>query len=131
LPSLYAGFTFLYPINDRQNEHLWLVATNPNEDELVVVVNITTLRGAKDQTIVLQSGEHEFIKHDSCVNYAMAEVLSIEKLHARLGSGRAKRHSDMNADLTALVLSGFTASPFTKNRIVDFIRNYKGKGLGG
>ena len=118
-------------MNDtHQIEHLWVVATNPNEDELVAVVNITTLRGAKDQTVVLRSGEHRFIKHDSCVNYTMAEIVKVEKLQERFGSGMAKRHSDMTANLTALVLGGFTASPFTKNRIVDFIRNYKGRGLG-
>ena len=116
--------------DDLQIEHLWVVATNPNEDELVAVVNITTLRGAKDQTVVLRSGEHQFVKHDSCVNYTMAEIVKVEKLQERFGSGRAKRHSDMTANLTALVLGGFTASPFTKNRIVDFIRKYKLRGLG-
>ena len=90
LHSIYAGLTFLFPMNDtHQIEHLWVVATNPDKDELVAVVNITTLQGAKDQTVVLRSGEHQFVKHDSCVNYTMAEIVKVEKLQERFGSGRA------------------------------------------
>ena len=116
--------------DDRQIEHLWVVATNPDENELVAVVNITTLRGAKDQTVVLQRGEHLFIKHDSCVNYSRAEIFEVEKLQEHFVSGRAKLQSDMTPSLTALVLGGFTASPFTRNRIFGFIRNYMAGKLG-
>ncbi len=120
-----AGQTFLFPLNDHAIEHLWIVATNPNTDGLVAVVNLTSLKGAKDQTVVFRKGEHPFIKWDTSVNYALADLVQVSKLEQYVNSGRAKLREDLPSNLVALLLDGFTASDFTKNRVVAFIRLYK------
>src|ERR1035438_10358093 len=50
--------------------HLWIIATEPVTDtQLCVIVNVTTLRNSRDQTVMLRKGDHPFITHDSAIFY--------------------------------------------------------------
>jgi hypothetical protein len=118
-----AGQTFLFPLNDEnQREHLWIIATEPNREELFAVASFTSLRGAKDQTVILRAGEHPFLKWDTCISYGQAEIMSVEKLRAHLQGGRARMHVDATQAVLQLILGGFSASDFTKNRVREFVR---------
>jgi hypothetical protein len=48
--------------------------------------------------------------------------MSVEKLQAHLQCGRARMHMDATPAVLQLVLGGFSASNFTKNRVRDFVR---------
>jgi hypothetical protein len=90
----HAGQTFLYPLNDdSQTEHLWIIATEPNAEQAFATVSFTSLRGAKDPTVTLLKGEHPFLKWDTCISYAQAEIVTEKKLQAHLDYGRAKMHA--------------------------------------
>jgi hypothetical protein len=41
----------------QQTPHLWIVATAPGSDGLFAIVSLTSLKGSKDQTFILRSGE--------------------------------------------------------------------------
>ncbi len=121
----YAGQTFLYPLDESSKEHLWVIATDPGPDDLFVIVSLTTLREAKDQTVVFRKDEHQFLKHDTCVCYGLAEMTDSTKLQSFLDRKSARMYKDLAPTLLALLLDGFAASDFTKNRIRDFVRSYK------
>jgi hypothetical protein len=104
---------------------LWVVATNPDSDGLVAIVSLTSLKGAKDQTVVIHAGEHPFVKWETCALYALAEVTSIDKLCEYIDCGLARMHYDVSNQLLALILDGFTASDYTKNRVRRFVKEYK------
>ena len=72
--SFHAGDTFLYPLNQPSKEHLWVVATQPDAEGRFVITYLNSLRGSKDQTVILFAREHEFVRHDTCVNYAVAQL---------------------------------------------------------
>jgi hypothetical protein len=121
--TFHAGQTFLFPLNDEnQREHLWIVATEPNREGLFAIASFTSLRGAKDQTVIFRAAEHPFLKWDTCISYAQAEIMSVEKLQAHLQGGRARMHVDATQAVLQLILAGFSASDFTKNRVRDFVR---------
>lgn len=121
-----AGQTYLFPLNDEtRREHLWVIATEPNADGLFVTVSFTSLRGAKDQTIILRKAEHPFVKWDTCVLYALAEISSSDILQAHVDCGSAKFHHNVSDVVLRLILDGFTASDFTKNRVREFVKAYK------
>jgi hypothetical protein len=123
-----AGQTFVYPLNDEApREHLWIIATEPNSECLFAVTSFTSLKGAKDQTVILRKDEHPFLKWDTCISYAQAEIMSIEQLDGYIQCGLARLHKNATLELCQLVLDGFTASDATKNRIRNFIREYRGK----
>jgi len=121
-----SGQTFLFPLNDEnQREHLWIIATEPDREDLFAIASFTSLKGAKDQTVILQRAEHPFLKWDTCISYAQAEIMSIEKLQAHVQCGRAKMHCDASPAILKLVLEGFSASDFTKNRVRDFVIDHR------
>ncbi len=73
-----AGDTFLRNDSDR---HLWVVLSDPARDPSnVLLVNMTTLTGTKEKACILNAGDHPWITHETCINYADAIVGSLEKL---------------------------------------------------
>jgi hypothetical protein len=122
--SISAGNTFLYDLK-RDPAHLWVIATDPDEENRFLIVSLTSLKGSKDQTVILHGGDHEFIKWSTCVAYAQSDLMSAERLQELIACGNAKMHADMKPSCTTLILDGFLASDFTKKRIVEFVRQYK------
>ena len=120
-----AGQCFLFPLGEYETAHLWVIATEPNQDGQFAIVSFTSLKGSKDQTVVLRNGEHPFIKHDTCVSYSAADITDSSVLANLLSCGEARLHSNLTADLLRLVQDGFSASDFTKKRIVEFIKKHR------
>jgi hypothetical protein len=73
----------------------------------MVTVSSTSLKGAKDQTVILRRAEHPFLKWDTCVVYAQAEILGADKLLGHILSGAAKMHKDAAPAMLKLVIDGF------------------------
>lgn len=69
--------------------------------------------------------EHPFLKWDTCISYALAEIVTAQKLQTYLEQGRARMHAPATPAVLRLILDGFLASDFTKNRVRDFVRQYK------
>jgi hypothetical protein len=112
-------------LGEARKSHLWVVATEPNQEGHVCTVSFTSLRGAKDQTVILLKHEHTFVKWDTSIAYALAEITTCDAIQDRLDCGLAKIHTDLDAAIVKLILDGFIASDFTKNRIRDFVKAYR------
>ena len=96
--AFHAGQTFHYPLRSPAKAHLWIIATGPSAQAgSFAAVSLTSLRGAKDQTVILRQGEHPFIKWDTCVAYALAEIITVEHLEARLSKGAARMDLPVSA----------------------------------
>jgi hypothetical protein len=121
---LIAGHTFLYDLKDA-TPHLWIVSSNPDGEGNFLVVSLTSLKGNKDQTVMLHGGEHPFLKWGTCAAYIHADIMTVERLQALISSGNAKMKEPLADDKTKLILDGFTASDFTKKRVREFARAYK------
>ena len=120
--SFVAGETFLFPLGTRETPHLWIVSTTADADGRFAIVSLTSLKGSKDQTVILRAGEHPFIRWDTCVAYALAELTSSEQLEDLINRGTAQRQAPLRSDLLRLIVDGFLGSDFTKKRISDFVR---------
>src|SRR5437870_13222063 len=80
-----AGTTFLRADSDR---HLWIVISDPAVDPgQVLIVNLTTLDERKEKVCLLHVGEHPWVRHETCVNYADAVVTTVSKLLAAKDAG--------------------------------------------
>ncbi len=73
--NLRPGSTILLPgtHHDPDKRHLCIVLTDPETagGSQTLYVPIITVRGKYDRTCILKDGDHRFIKHTSCVHYAM------------------------------------------------------------
>src|SRR5271169_5201023 len=95
-----AGDTYLIALaRTKSISHLWIVVTDPNATGQVVIVSVTTLRHNADQTVVLQNGEHPFIRHQSSVFFGDALFVEADRLRQWCGAGIAEAQASCHADL--------------------------------
>jgi hypothetical protein len=88
----------------------------------VVAVMLRTVTRFTDPTLVLKSGDHPFIRHDSAVHFSSARWLAVQALLAAMRVGNCHLKEDMSRDLLARVRAGLLESPFTVNVLRDQCR---------
>ena len=122
-----AGDTFLRPARSTHNEkqHLWIVITDPNTENKVLIVNITSLKSWQDQTVILNRGEHPFITEPSCVFYREAEIVDNSKLDQAESMGAIAKRECCSESVINLIRSGVVASPQTRRVIKKFFSDFK------
>ena len=104
--------------------HLWIAVTQPDaQTHLCAIVNVTTLRNSKDQTIILRPGDHPFIRHDSAIFYGDAMIVDARRLEAEIAAGLALRRETCSQATLKLVQDGVLASSFTRMKVVRFCRD--------
>jgi hypothetical protein len=105
------GETFFFP---ESNAHLWIVASNPAKDlQNVLLVNVTTYDPAdrfKENACLLSHGDHAFIKHCSCINYADSRVFTDAHLTSLLARGRIKLQDKLDPAVLKRVRDGASLS---------------------
>ena len=79
------GFAFLSPTPEYETNHLYIVISIINNIE-VLFVNVTTKKKNSDTSCILTSEDHDFIIHDSVINYADAKIAKIENLQKAIDS---------------------------------------------
>ncbi len=108
------GDTFLYPLSPQNEEHLWIVLTNPDTDDAILIVNVTTAysndKDRIDTTVSLNAGEHQFLKKASYVYYRGAQVKKVAELRGEEKMGRLKMHDPCSSNLIGLARAGIVAS---------------------
>jgi hypothetical protein len=124
---MHCGDTLLIPAPGSDvKPHLWIVVTEPNaETHLCIIVSVTTLRNNKDQTVTVRVGDHPFLRHDSVIFYADAQIVDSRQLRADLIARVAERREPFSAELLKLAQDGVLASPFTPNKVVSFCREHR------
>jgi hypothetical protein len=122
-----SGDTFLRPACSTSDErqHLWIVVTSPNNQNLVLIVNITSFKSWQDQTVTLNAGEHPFITETSCVFYREAEIADNAKLDDAEKAGAILKRECCSKSIIGLIRDGVNASPHTKRAIKNFYNEYK------
>jgi len=107
-----AGDTFRIPQPGTSlDSHLWVVISDPVVDaERVLIVNFTTRRKDSDPACILQAGEHPFVHHETCVNYAGAKVVSGAQIQTLLQRGLLSSHIALSDALLKRIRDGVAAS---------------------
>lgn len=115
------GHTFLLDRPDL-DDHLWVIISDPVLDyEHVVIVNLTTWREKGDPTCIVEEGEHEWVKHTTCVNYRKAKVVRDKFLDACDAKGYVKWLGPVDNDLLGRIRAGAAESPFTPHKVSDIL----------
>ena len=101
-------------------DHLYVVLNEPKafadygSQPCVVLVNVSTIRqGVRhDETCVLDTGSHPFIKQDSYVVYRSARIERVSHVQRLVQQGLFKPHTAFEEGLLALIKVGLRSSPF-------------------
>lgn len=92
-----AGDTFVTPDMD---DHLWIVLSDPTlERDRLVVVCFLSWQEYHDQSCIVRPGEHPFVRHDTCVNYAGATTVADTVLEKLKAQGKLKLKDPVSPEL--------------------------------
>lgn len=91
--------------------HLYFILTEPNKDNRVLLVNITTHRFGKDETCILNVGDHPFIRHKSVVEYSEAIEPKLTQIEKLLETGYSNTPASASDDLLERMQDGARKSP--------------------
>jgi hypothetical protein len=82
------GSVFFFTIKD---QHPWVIVSGPAKNaDAVLIVNLTSWRQDKEQTCVVERGEHDSVTKRSCVYYEGATITSLKALLAAKDGGVLK-----------------------------------------
>ncbi len=116
-----SGSAFLLRDPNRTKFHLWFVLTDPEGvDGLMVAVMVCTMKVFADETVVLEPGDHPFIKHQSCVAYSSAKYVKKSRIEVALRDRHCFLKESMPSPLLRRVRDGLLTSPFTIHAIRDY-----------
>jgi hypothetical protein len=106
------GDTFL--LNNREiNNHLFVIISDPEQDDRrIATANFTSWRADKDQSCIVDAGEHRFLTHRSCIYYGEDRLISLDQYNTLLGSGHVLSHDPVSKTLLGRILDGAKVSPY-------------------
>ena len=108
--------------------HLWLVITDPHGDPAeVVVVMLTTLREHSDTTLILNPGDHPFVKHETSVNFSTAVRVRVDRILCEMNVRACTLGTDMSRDLLERVRDALLVSPFTILAVAEYCKQRLGR----
>jgi hypothetical protein len=123
------GDTVLLKKPRQETAHLWAIVTaaNPQTDE-VIIVNFTTQRPDSDTTVVIQPGEHRFVKHPTVAFFADARTSKLADLQDATVWGQAHQDDPLTPELLRRVQEGLLASQMTPKKIKAAFQEAKNQG---
>lgn len=114
------GFTFLAPNVQYSTQHLHIIIAITDNDR-ALFVNITTRKANKDDTCVIKTGEHRFIRHDSVINYGDAKDAPIIKIKEAIEMNLFTPHDPVSTELLKRIQIGALNSPAFPQKYLKYI----------
>jgi hypothetical protein len=120
---LECGDTFLAGDNEYEEFHLWIILT-PVHLGQVVTVNVTTRHKLSDTIVLIQAGEHPFIKWESVIAYRYATIRRVADIEKAIQDETAIKREKVSASLLKRVRDGLVESDYTENGIRHLYRQF-------
>ena len=81
---------------------------------------LRTTRRHTDGTLILDIGDHPFVKHESSVHYSSAQEFKVRAILREVSRGRCHLRESMSSNLLERVRRGLLDSPYTVHAIRDY-----------
>lgn len=116
------GSAFLLYDDDNANAipHLHVVITDPNYNECVVLVSVTTQRARSDTTTCIAAGEHPFVSAPSVISYAYSKLMSQTQLGSLVASGDASLKRDASETIVRRAQEGMRETDRAPRAVQEF-----------
>jgi hypothetical protein len=113
---LRCGDTFLTGDEGEENLHLWIIVTPPSEGE-VVTVCLVSAHKRSERLVVLNVGDHPFVRHESVIAYHYSRIRATSDIESALATGAAKRREPVSDNILKKIQAGVIDSDFTPNGV--------------
>lgn len=118
--EITARCTFLAPTPpEHVFEHLYIVIAIIGEDK-ALLVNVTTQRDNSDNACILRVGDHDFIKHDSVINYMDTGIIQVSKLKEKVGKREFILKPPVSSELFKRIKEGAKDSLYLPPRYLNY-----------
>ena len=89
------------------DSHLHIIISDPSLNPYrIVTVNFTSWRADKDHSCIVESNEHPFITHRSCIDYRREQLISLAVYEQVLESGDLIPYDPVSETLLKRILTG-------------------------
>lgn len=110
MPAL--GDTFRLS-NPGVDPHLHIIISDPSVNpNTIVTANFTSWRSDKDQSCIVEIGEHSQITRRSCVDYRRERCITLAQFNGAVTSGRVTPQAPVSKMLLDRILAGAALSRF-------------------
>jgi mRNA-degrading endonuclease toxin of MazEF toxin-antitoxin module len=97
----------LYDDEDPSSKpHLHVVISDPDENDCIVLVSVTTERAKSDTTTRLEAGIHRFITAPSVIAYNYSKIMSRDQLRNLIETGDALPKDDASDTIVRRAQAG-------------------------
>lgn len=100
--------------------HLMICLTS--KDDSILVVPVVSRHAYSDQSCVLQPADHEFLTHESCVDYSFARKCVKTALEEKISDGVYTAKAPVTALVMKRVLEGLLKSDETAPWVLEFCK---------
>jgi hypothetical protein len=114
-----AGRAFLLSGGQVSAPHLWFVLTDADASGKVITVMLRSAKPYTDKTVVLNVGDHPWIRHESNIDYGTARPVPKTKLIDANNGSRLVIQADMSKELLQKVRDGLLKSSHTIHAVRD------------
>src|SRR5437867_2934784 len=104
---LQSGDSFFAPLPPHGLAHLFFVISDPRLDaHRILIVPLLTWDEYKENTCILNKGEHRFIKHQSYIDYGCAIVQSAAFIEKQIQTRKFRKHDSASKELLEKIREG-------------------------
>lgn len=121
---LNCGDTFLTG-DSSEDFHLWIIITPPTEGEVVTVCMVTAHKKS-ERLVVLDVGDHPFIKHESIIAYRWSKIRAVDEIESAFLTQAAKPREPVSDAILRKVQAGLLDSDFTPNGVLHYYKSVMG-----
>lgn len=120
--------TFYFAVYSNGNfiPHLYFVLSDPNKDNEVLVVNMSSVHDINrvDQSCILEVGEHEKITNRSFMFYGKAKAMKVKEILEGCMMGIIENQKEVSDVLLQRMQIGAKKSPFLPEGLKKFFNNF-------
>ena len=116
------GLTYILQKPGDDTRHLWVVLTDPDDNDKVVIVNLTTRRSHSNDTVTLNRSDHRFVQRDTVIFYQDARLVKASALTNAVRGGVAIMHDPFRPNVLTDIQRGLINPPNTPNLIKEYTR---------
>lgn len=108
MPALGDTFRLANPGVD---PHLHVIISDPSANpNTIVTANFTSWRADKDQSCIVQAGEHAQVTRRSCIDYRRERCITLVQFNSAVASGSLTPQAPVSRELLSRILAGAAES---------------------
>ena len=105
-----AGDAFIFT-DEEPVSHIWVIISDPEIDsETILIVYFTTYESNKDDSCILEPGDHKNIRHATSIAFNRACVVSLGDLNSSRNNGSLRLRDSVSSEVLARIRQGAARS---------------------